>query len=64
VPEDGVKLNRISYMTVAYSIVRNDEVVGSIPTSSTKSSLTRPAVPRVPIRPLSRYAMSTWRSVA
>jgi hypothetical protein len=33
----GAKSNAISHMIVADVIVRNDEVVGSIPTSSTKS---------------------------
>jgi len=30
-------VNRINQMSMAVHIVRNDEVVGSIPTSSTKS---------------------------
>jgi hypothetical protein len=32
----GAIVNRISQMSMAARIVRNDEVVGSIPTSSTK----------------------------
>jgi len=32
----GAKASTISHMIVADAIVRNDEVVGSIPTSSTK----------------------------
>ena len=32
----GVNSNRINQLMMADSIVRNDEVVGSIPTSSTK----------------------------
>ena len=35
VTEIGAMLNRINHMITADSIVRNDEVVGSIPTSST-----------------------------
>jgi hypothetical protein len=38
--EIGAKSNTISHMTAADAIVRNDEVVGSIPTSSTKFSIT------------------------
>jgi hypothetical protein len=33
--ETGAKSNTISHMIAADAIVRNDEVVGSIPTSST-----------------------------
>jgi hypothetical protein len=36
VTEIGVALNRINQLITAGCIVRNDEVVGSIPTSSTK----------------------------
>jgi hypothetical protein len=36
VTKNGENVNRISHMSVADIIVRNDEVVGSIPTSSTK----------------------------
>jgi len=38
--EIGDKSNRISQMSTADAIVRNDEVVGSIPTSSTIFSVT------------------------
>ena len=38
--EIGDKSNRISQMSTADAIVRNDEVVGSIPTSSTMFSIT------------------------
>ena len=34
--ETGAKSNTINHMIVVDAIVRNDEVVGSIPTSSTK----------------------------
>ena len=36
--ENWSNVNRISQMTMAVLIVRNDEVVGSIPTSSTISN--------------------------
>ena len=43
--EIGDKSNRISQMSTADAIVRNDEVVGSIPTSSTIFSSTyKPSV--------------------
>jgi hypothetical protein len=38
--ESGAKSKRINQLITADSIVRNDEVVGSIPTSSTNFSIT------------------------
>jgi hypothetical protein len=57
VVENGVNSNRISQMIAAGRIVRNDEVVGSIPTSSTKSSIIYKfsASTLVPLRPIKPF---------
>jgi hypothetical protein len=44
----GAKVNTINHMIVVDAIVRKDEVVGSIPTSSTKlQALTNSAKPHL-----------------
>jgi hypothetical protein len=43
VMKNAERLNRINQMSTADYIVRNDEVVGSIPTSSTKISRLQPS---------------------
>ena len=44
VTKTSESVNRMSHMTLADIIVRNDEVAGSIPASSTKTAGTIPRI--------------------
>ena len=55
--ENGVKSNRVNHVVAADAIVRNDEVVGSIPTSSTKfSSTCKPSI----VQPCHTLSQKIW----